>query len=233
MNFFLGCNMFSDMHGDVESEDYKILLADGQAALNREEYSTAMTCFNKAIKVNSKSSEARWGYVQAYFGFQQVDRAEFIQEIFNKLQSEDWQEIELIKLSVWNKDDYQALVDFFEIIISVLEPILQGETQGYYTSKNTTLNINSGFFYILQVAAKLKQANPEGKFKKIVYDDNEILWLVDGQDVPILSGDPEFLLPKLEAGLNCFKVVSENTKQPGISSIIEIFEEWQTIIQQL
>lgn len=87
-----GCgqwNIFKWAHkeGTAASSDTTVLVADGQALLDKGDYAKAVEVFEKAMNANPKSSEANYGYARAVIAASGLGLADLISSIIQQAKS--------------------------------------------------------------------------------------------------------------------------------------------------
>jgi hypothetical protein len=153
-----GCsaNPLAGMHRDGVESNATVLVADGQAALQRGDYPNAKNYFRLAIEHDYYNTEARLGYAEAALKARQFDLAAFINTLTSGSQQSGSVTTPpvLVLPQDWGCQSYSEVVDFFSEMVFVLDPVAQGQTHGSTAATNPTLNLNVGLFYLLRAAAE-------------------------------------------------------------------------------
>jgi hypothetical protein len=151
-----GCNVYSGMHQDGKESNATVLVADGQAALERGDYNNAANYFTTAMQNDPASSEARVGYARAYLKVRGFNLSNFLDTLVTN-QNTGTTGLVLVKPADWGCRDYTELTALFTSMINVLDPIALGLTHGPIASTDPTTNLDIGFFYVLRMAARSQQ----------------------------------------------------------------------------
>lgn len=247
-----GCNLFSGMHHDGVETNSHVLVADGKAALDRGDYANAAEYFRLAIKHNPQDSEARVGYAEAYLKAHGFSLGGFINSFVSQMDNEDQENLELIVPADWGCADFSALTQRLSTLIHTLDPIAQGQTQGPYRSNDFNVNINTGLFYILRIASKIKGLSADYEFKMLTQGTDEVdnlnppipadvlaalpaefMWIVDSSDN---QPSADFMLQMqtdIDAGIARLQTAADNSSsQEMIEEIIDMFDDWQILAYQ-
>ncbi len=137
---FASCNIFDWLYPDEDiSGDVEDLIAKGDAALRSGNPSEAMKYYGEAIKKDSKSSEARWGYVKAYI---LTKNADLILIASKLVAGQDPASI--------ISDSASTLMGMMNVIIDKLDPIAHGQCDGVIPSTDFGVNLNLMLAYMVR-----------------------------------------------------------------------------------
>lgn len=164
-----GCNLFSGMHQDGKESNAVVLVADGQGALSRGDYSNAALYFQKAMENDPRNPEARVGYAEAYLKARGFNVATFVNRLVSTSQTSGSGLNDMVLPADWGCADYACLTQLFTTLIDTLDPIAQGLAQGVYSRNDFNININVGFFYVFRAASRVQQlsvTNPVQQLSK-------------------------------------------------------------------
>jgi hypothetical protein len=255
-----GCNLFSAMHTDGKESNASVLVADGKAAMKRGDYVKAAEYFRLAIEHNSRNSEARVGYAEAYLQAQGFSLGEFINSLFSGMDSESGSGgIEFVDPAHWGVATLAEVEQILQTLIFVLEPIALGQTDGPYAVTDFNVNLTTGLFYILLVAAQMQGLGGSyqmQKFNKYESDGVTISAVVAGWGLPVSilnqlpdeflwiadSGgnqpSPGFLISiqsSISLGLARLRIAANNassSSQEILNDIIDLFDDWEILAYQ-
>ncbi|MCD6577927.1 tetratricopeptide repeat protein [bacterium] len=188
LSFFFGCNinLFSPFHNADNDTSLISLLADGNAALENNNYEDAMKYFQKAMENYPASGKARLGYGAAYVGFKNVD---FL-NLFNILSDDTAADTD----PMFSKADSSFYQDITKTVQSTLFPIFLGQCDLPKSDGET--NINLAFTSILLGTLVVFDVDQNGSFT----DNCDVLYFgrdmnVHGFDqFPFLSGTDKGLI---------------------------------------
>jgi hypothetical protein len=153
------CNLFTNMHVDGSATDASILVADGQAAMSRGDYTQAADYFEKAITANPQNSRARVGYAKAFLKNQGFNFANFFQTFIDQMDSGGSGSIDFINPPDWGCATYAEVVTVLTTVLDSLDPIARNLCDGEVAATDPTINLNAGFLYMLRVVATVKVWN--------------------------------------------------------------------------
>lgn len=250
-------NFFAPMHSDGIETNSSVLVADGKAALERGDYVNAEKYFGLAKENNPKNSEALLGYAQAYLKSRGFSLGQLVTRILNSMEDvgdSSASSFELVNPADWNQGSVAELATLFQTIITTLEPIALGQTEGPITSDNVDVNATSGLFYLLSFALDIESLSTDYVLTVLDPDDPEVQALIDPAILATLPDDGFFwyvydtgsgltqppasfidsIESKLTVGLARLNKAAANTSSEDvIKQFTSIFEEWETLASQL
>lgn len=171
-------NIFGWTHKGGADTSSESLLADGQAALNSEDYNDALTYYNDILGQDSDNSEALYGKAQALIGLGGLNLAELIAELVKDTALDDNSlVIANNKLGVFfSKTRYTSSTDdllpesldlpqLYEtaiLVVPILKQIADGNSNGVIPADDPDVNINLAFFMTIQAVCRLLDDNNDG-----------------------------------------------------------------------
>ncbi|MEW6516992.1 MAG: hypothetical protein AB1439_08815 [candidate division FCPU426 bacterium] len=247
-----GCNFLAGLHSDGRESNAHVLVADGKAALERGDYALAVKYFRQAGENNPRDSEARVGYAQARMGQQGFSLGEFANTFIKAVNSDSGsnQNYEFLVPSQWGVATYADVEDILSEMIAVLDPVVLGQTDGPYRSKDVNLNLTTGVLYLLRIVARLEQISADFSIQTLVQGTpelaalgldpallaqlpNEFLWLINSSG----QQPPTFFLTAMQsdiaASLQRLQVAAVNSMARSlIEDVINQFDPWQILANQ-
>ena len=199
---FTGCNIFEWLYPDnINSEEASDLVSKGNTALQKGELKKAMDYFSKAVSVDSKNSEARWGYVQAYTLYNNVSLIMIASKI-----SADEDPSQIITEFTPN------LLDIMNVIISYLAPISEDKCDGVIPATDININGNLMLAYLIRGFLKNADSNGDGVYFSetglgggdvIIFDDSgNLTYNPNVVDIDNLQTQLDSLYSSLEKSVN-------------------------------
>ncbi len=146
-----GCNFFNWMHPPGRSDNTDVLMADGRAALNAGNYKEAQAIFEKVLAANPRNAQARVGHATAVI---HLAGADFIR-LAMSLASDD-QKFSLADASKYGLDSLGELRQLVSVLISDLEPIRKGQTDGSVAMDDADVNLVLTIAYTVKAAVNLE-----------------------------------------------------------------------------
>ena len=247
-----GCNLFSGLHHDGVESNSHVLVADGKAALDQGDYANAAEYFRLAIKHNPQDSEARVGYAEAYLKAHGFSLGDFINSFISKMDDEDLEDLKLAVPTEWGCADLNALISLLNTLVDTLDPIALGQTQGPYRQNDIKVNINTGIFYIMKIAAQIQTISTDFEIKMLTKGSTEVnnlnppippailaalpdefMWIVDSSGSQPSAGFLLQMQSDIDAGLARLQTAADNSSSKEmIEDIIDLFDDWQILAYQ-
>lgn len=252
----MGCgqnrNFFAPLHSDGIESNASVLVADGKAALGRNDYGSAETYFGLAKLHDPKSSEARVGYAQAYLKSHGFSLGTFVVRLLDQLNDQAAGEtFPFIRPADWGQDSPADLKDVFQTVIDCLDPIALGLTEGPVSSLDIDVNLTSGMFYILSFGLEVQTLSAQYDLVTLsksevqaslptvpasVWDQlpDEFLWFkdLDTSTLPTLADITQFKT-NINNGLARLRVAASQSSSPDmVNQIIDLFNNWAELANQ-
>ena len=153
-----GCNLWSGLHKDGVESNANVLVADGQAALDRGDYTHARDYFALAVGQDPRNAEARVGYVRAELKRRNFNLVNLVRTIMDSAE-DGGESLDILDPADWGAEDMTALVALFDEFLGALDPITQGLTEGAVRHDNVTVLLDTAFFYAFRFAARAQEVS--------------------------------------------------------------------------
>lgn len=139
-------------------------VANGDAQFASGNYEGAMASYDSAVNADEKNSKARYGYVKAYLKNIGLDLASFLKNYSNENSAPSFV-VSAISDNVVSRGTPYLLIDnpskpfgidlakfeqLITVLIKYLDPIANGQCDGYINPKSVGLNINLAFAHLLR-----------------------------------------------------------------------------------
>ncbi len=247
-----GCNFFSGLHSDGKDSSSTVLVADGQAALRRNDYANAAQYFSLAMEHDPNNSEARVGYAHAILRVQGFSLGQFATSFMTAMMAENSSnpsDYEILVPGHWGVTTYTELERIFTEMIYTLDPVVLGATHGPYHATDVNLNLTVGIFYILRIQARLEVLNSDFSIQSLNKSSPEVaalglrpsvlaqlpddfLWILDSlNDQPPLP----FLLSMqtdITKAIQRLQTAADHADNDMIQEIADMFKDWKTLAYQ-
>jgi hypothetical protein len=242
-----GCNLFSGIHQDGNDSNASVLVADGKAALGRGDYANAAEYFRLAIQNNSRSSEARMGYAEAYLKSRGYNFGVIVNMVLQSNNNSNGSSgtttlaKNYINPQDWGCKTSAELKAFFDTLVATLDPIADGQTDGPYAWSDVNVNLSVGFFYLLRAAAQVQDVSMTFQLQEIsksstsaatlgipqsLFDQlpDQFYWLVNSPPITLLNA----LNNDMNAGISRMQTAADHCANPDIiNNAIKSFKSLQ------
>lgn len=246
------CNLFSGMHSDGKDSNSSVLVADGLAALRRNDYANAAQYFSLAMEHDPNNSEARVGYAHAILRVQGFSLGQFATSFMTAMMAEnssDPSDYEILVPGHWGVTTYTELEQIFTEMIYTLDPVVLGATHGPYHATDVNLNLTVGIFYILRIQARLEVLNSDFSIQSLNKSSPEVaalglspsvlaqlpddfLWILDS-----LNNQPPlpFLLSMqtdITTAIQRLQTAADHADNDMLQDIADLFKDWKILAYQ-
>lgn len=249
-----GCNFFSGLHSDGKDSSSTVLVADGQAALQRNDYANAAEYFRLAVEHNPQNSEARVGYAQAVLRAQGFSLGRFATSFITAMSADsgsDPSDYEILVPDQWGVTTFTEVEQIFTQMINLLDPVVLGATVGPYQATDVNLNLTVGIFYVLRILARLETLSSDFNIQSLNKSNDsaviaalglsagtlaqlpdDFLWILDS-----LNNQPPlaFLLSMqtdITTAIQRLQTAADHADNDMIQEIADMFKDWETLAYQ-